>query len=519
MGVWEWMRGVGNAVLGRTYAYPISLRKEPDNYQYYDSLDIRYENQDYERLADLLKETGDIPPGFEAIKSMRNPVNRQVEVYAANLLTEDLLEHLALPEGSEARVGPLRGLIRQVWAWSEWKEEARRAFPTHGELWLRAASSDDGLRVYPQILDPRHVTDFDENERGYLTYLRLDIPQERRDGDDTEDFLYVEVWDKEKGTYDVYHGEDAEPGDKIEDLGPPVKSMVLGRKPNGGGERFTGYDFIPVVHVRFKRVLGKKRGVTPYAHALNNVDRLNELVTKLHDMLFPDVVVVITREGMGGDGEPLPPIQLEGLEAQTALTEAERVGFMVVEVTGQKMIRLPSGAKLDYKIPPIDFGSHLAVIEGEEREVERLCVELAYYRLRELELSGYAIELTLRDLVDRIKAARQNLERGLVRFNQMAITIGQVLGIEGFSSVGTFEEGALDHAFADRDVFVPPERDRAQTDTFKAQALGAYAALGMLKEALLAQGFSEEDATRIAAAAPVANTPALPSGATPNPQL
>lgn len=505
MRLWDYLKGLGRALVGRNQSARVSAhdRQEPDLYQRYGALDARYDNADYEELTELLKDTGEIPKGYEAVKSLRNPVPRVVEVYAANLLEEDLLEHLEQPEGSTASVEALKPLLKKVYDAAEWQEEARRAFPGHGELWHKAVGVPDPdaalRRVYPQIIDPRYVSDFDEDERGYLTYLRIDIPQERRKADgETEPYLYVEVWDKERATFKVYEGdEDATPGEDLDDL--TLKNrMTLGTAPNGDGERFTGFDFIPVVHYRFKRVLGRKRGVPPFEHALANIDRLNELVTKLHSIMFPDVAVVITREGVGPDGTPLPPIELEGYEAQAALNEAERMGFKVIEVSGEKVLRLPAGSNLDYKIPPIDFASHLAIIQEEQSEIERLLVELAYYRMRELELSGYAIELSLRDLLDRIKAARKNFEKGLVRFDQMAISVGQAIGAEGFDSVGRFEDGALDHAFAERDIFVPPEKDEAETVESKGRALAQFKDLGLLEAGLKLLGFDDDDAARLA---------------------
>lgn len=505
MRFWDYLKGIGRALAGRNQSARATSQdgQEPDLYQHYGALDARLENADYKEITELLKDTGLIPKGYEAIVSLRNAVPRVVEVYAANILEEDLLEHLELPEGSSGNVEALKPLLKKVYDAAEWQEEARRAFPGHGELWHKAVGVPDPdpakRRVYPQIIDPRYVTDFDEDERGYLTYLRIDVPQERRKADgEVEPYLYVEVWDKARATFAVYEGdEDATPGEDLDEL-TPKQRMTLGNAPNGDGERFTGFDFIPVVHYRFKRQLGRKRGVTPFAHAIPNIDRLNELVTKLHSVMFPDVAVVVTREGVGPDGTPLPPIELEGYEAQTALTEAERMGFRVIEVSGEKMIRLPAGASLDYKIPPIDFASHLAIIAEEQAEIERALVELAYYRLRELELSGYAIELALRDLLDRIKAARKNFEKGLVRFDQMAISVGQAIGAEGFDSVGRFEDGALDHAFAERDIFLPPEKDKAETVESKGRALAQFKDLGLLEAGLKLLGFDDADAARLA---------------------
>lgn len=504
MGAWDYLRGVWNAVLGRDPYNRIAQYREnktvDQTYAHYDKLDLRYTNDDHEDVVRYLQEMGEIPKNYSTLKTLRNPVNRVVEVYSANILSEDLLDFIDAPAGSDdtANVEPLKPLIRKVWDWAEWREEARRSYPLHGELWIKATSSDDGERVYPQLLDPRYITDFDKNERGYLTFLRLDIPQKRR-GDDgeNEDFVYVEVWDKSAESLRIW--EDVDPndlGNDLEDLGPPDRTVTLAPTLNVDSEGYTGYDFIPVVHIPFRRMLGHKRGHTPYDHAVVNIDRLNELVTKLHGIMFPSVVWVVQREA--GAGAPLDPIRLEGVEAATAISEAERQGFEVIQTGEEKMIRLPAGASLDYKIPNLNYDSHLAVIESEMQEIERLLPELAYYRLRELELSGYAIELSLKDLIDRIRAARSNLERGLSRFNQMAITIGQVMNILEFQSVGLFEDGVLEHTFSERDVFSPTEKDQAERLEIAARALEGFKVLGLLEEALKQLGYDEAESRRLA---------------------
>jgi hypothetical protein len=74
------------------------------------------------------------------------------------------------------------------------------------------------------------------------------------------------------------------------------------------------------------------------------------------------------------------------------------------------------------------------------------------------------------------------------------------LEIEGFEGVGKFEDGSLDHRFADRDIFLPPEKSKAETDEVKARVIEAYKGLGdtLLEEILKGQGYDEETAQKIA---------------------
>jgi hypothetical protein len=499
-----YLRGIWNAMLNRTTQGQEYISPWEHHATYneisarYNGFDARYENSDYEELTKALKDANQLPDGFQAIKSLRNPINRVAEVYAANTLEHDLVEHVIPDKDNPVNVELLKPLITKVWKGAEWKEEARRAYPVHGELWLKVASSEDKERVYPQIINPRHVIEFDKDERGFLTYLRIDIPRDRRTEDnEIEEYLYVEVWDKESSTLQIWEDEDASPGTDVDDLKGLIRTVSL-TEEQGTSERFTGYDFIPVVHIPFRKVLGKKRGMPPYEHVITNVDRLNELVTRMHSMMFPDTVWVLGRTGP--EGEPLAPIQLEGLDAEAALTEAEQQNIKVITVNNERIIRLPANASFEPKIPSLDFAGHGQAINDEVAEIERELPELAYYRIRELELSGYAIELTLKDLIDRVREARSNLERGLVRFNQMALTIGRVIGLEDFSGVGDFKAGALDHMFEDRDVFTPVQKDQVETNVQKAALWRSWADLGILEEMLIEEeGMDPARAKRIAA--------------------
>ena len=53
---------------------------------------------------------------------------------------------------------------------------------------------------------------------------------------------------------------------------------------------------------------------------------------------------------------------------------------------------------------------------------------------------------------------RGALEAALVRSQMMALTLGQAAGLEGFAAaeIGTYDEGAFGHVFAERPVFATP---------------------------------------------------------------
>ena len=77
--------------------------------------------------------------------------------------------------------------IQQVWKWSGWgsqKQVFSRWLANFGDGFIKVARSSDGQRVILQNIKPEHVTEIDADERGFLRWCRIDVPQTRReDGD------------------------------------------------------------------------------------------------------------------------------------------------------------------------------------------------------------------------------------------------------------------------------------------------------------------------------------------------
>src|SRR5690606_5399186 len=107
----------------------------------------------------------------------------------------------------------------------------------------------------------------------------------------------------------------------------------------------------------------------------------------------------------------------------------------------------------------IRYTEALAILEAQMAELSRDLPELAYYDLRESELSGKAIRLLLGDAVDRVAEARGNGEAALVRAHQMALTIGQSAGL--FKDLGAYDKGDFAHKFRTRPILEIPQEERA----------------------------------------------------------
>jgi hypothetical protein len=413
----------------------------------------------------------------EALKPLRNPSYRVVEFYVSKVWPGTLPDALPIvvEDGANEAIVPA---IEQVWQWSNWASQKQvfvRWAAIYGDVFVKVATrtrsdrTGQVERVYLQLIDPMHVRDFDTDERGYLTWIRIDIPKTRRVGDRVESYTHTEVWDKAMplataegprtiGTYRRWEHTRGDERD-LEQLGDPVESRLLSE---------FGIDFVPIVHCQF-RDIGEQRGMGAYVHAIDKIDEANRQATRLHQMLFRHNANTWALEGTGAlvrDGRSVPPPRIEGLSGSST----EDGGTLTVG--DEQFLPLPSGWTLKSVVPQLAWADALAVLNAHMLELEKDLPELAYYRLRDMgELSGRAARLLLSDAIDRALEVRGNCEAALVRLHEMALTIGAVNGLPQFRAVGTFEQGAFAHRIEERDILPADRLEEAQA--WQAEALAA----------------------------------------------
>lgn len=410
----------------------------------YRALEAYYLNNGlYEVLAQILRAMGE---SEKALKPLRNPAFRTVEFYAAKLWPGTLPEALPI----EAKKQVIVPAIQQIWQWSNWnveKQTTARWFATFGDMFIKVATKGQPIqRVFLQDLKPEYVTDFDADERGYLTYVRIDIPQRRRNTEGKlEAYTHTEVWSKEQGYRRWEHGQ-----------GPTVELGALGTAKEELSLASFGIDFVPVVWVPF-RSIGAQRGVGAFTLQMDKIDEVNRQATRLHQILFRynKALWAVMANAKDATGRPLPAPKIGGHSTQSG-----ELGKM--ELEDDSIVGLPGMAELKSLVPDIKYADALAILNDQLTEIKSDLPELAYFDLRNQgELSGRAIRLLLGDAIDRLMEARGNGEAGVIRAQQMGLTIGAKAGL--FKGVGAFEEGDFEHTFSERDPFPLDARDRAET--------------------------------------------------------
>lgn len=421
----------------------------------------------------------------EGMLGLRNPAHRVVEFYVAKLWPGQLPAALPIVAENERIVEP----IQQVWKWSNWgakKQPAARWFANFGDMFIKVASNGGADapadKVFLQLLKPAHVTDIQADERDYLTFVRIDIPQSKLQDGRRMKYFHTEIWDKASQTYRRWESEG--PGVSVDRLGAPLEARSFSD---------FGIDFIPIVHAKFQDI-GETRGAGAFTHALDKIDEANRMATRLHQLLFRfnDVTWAITANAMDPSGRPLPApmVNLNG--------EMQRDDGTTTIGTGTKVARLPGNSEMKPLVPDLKYADALAILQDHMKELEADLPEMAYYRLRDQskDLSGKAIRYLLSDAIDKALEARGNAETALARANAMALTIGVKLNLPGFAGIGEYEAGDLDHSFGERSI-IPlsdsEKRENAEAD----QRLGAskettLTALGYDAKKELLQGKNEK---------------------------
>ena len=391
------------------------------------------------------------------LRSMRNPAGRVVKFYADTIWPGTLKEGLPLDLASFANP-KLEEPIRQIWKWSNWlqnKQLAVRLAAILGEVYFKVAQKGDGdtARIFIQLIRPEHVVDFDMDQMGNLIYIRVDVPQTKRKKDKTVFMTHTEVWDK--GRYRSWLHKKEQGADLVR-LGEPLVDLDT--------EAEMGIDFIPFTRAIFKDV-GGDRGVGSYLLQLEKIDEVNRMATRLHNQLFKhnDVTWALQSNTVdAATGRPLP--------APNIGTTTDEDGNEVIELGGERLLKLPGNSTLSALIPDINYAAALDVLESQVTELEKDLPELKYFSLKDGgDLSGTAIRLLMGPAITSAVEVRANLEAALVRAQQMALTIGMAAGVFP-EDLGKFEAGDLDHGFSERDIIPVSRSERAEVIKLEREA-------------------------------------------------
>lgn len=363
----------------------------------------------------------------DTTRRLRTCVNRSVEFFATKMLPG---QEMKVTSKKPAVQTAIEQVIKDSNIGNN-KAPMVRGFSLYGDSFIRVRG--DKEKTYLEDISQFFVTDFDEDGRGFLTYLRIDIPV-LDDGDLPVN--YTEVWDLETQTLTIWQGQTTRTT-PVKELGQPKEVTYFSE---------LGVDFIPVVHTKF-RDNGDPRGQGCVYHALDKIYEANRVATRLHDLLFAfgEPVFVASANDKDAQGRPLPPPRVEAVASSEA-SVIDNIKGVLGQVFG-RLIKLPGVATISSLIPPIDYADALQILNAQMEEIEKDLPELRWYSLSPTEragMSGTALRTLLGAAVDRANEARNNFLASLSRAFEMALTIGIYNGVFP-ASLGTFDSGDFDH--------------------------------------------------------------------------
>ncbi len=392
-----------------------------------------------------------------------NPIPAVVEFYEKNVLfgkLEILPEQRPTADGSETSATESDGLVAAVGRVHEWsnfamlKQELVRTGAVGSDVLVKVAtrtarpsarsgplsstpSQGEGEQVasvYLQRLPLRSVRYCRVDERGIVQEVRLDTPRlTSLFGTADREHIHVEIWrkswDGDEGGVRFYEVEGRQ---AVEDknLPAPVHTQTFSE---------LGYDFVPVVWTRCK---------TPWWELTDQIDYYNVLAAKSFRLNVP--LGMVRANSVDSEGRPMPAPAVERGQMQATYQE---VGNGAAAI-----LRLPGRTEFEWSNGPIDFAALHRDMEMVREAVE---LSLPEYRVAKIDaraaIAADTLEILLKQATQRVLDVRWSLEAALVRAQMMALTLGQLAKLEGFSEqeIGRYDKGDFGHTFAERDVFEP----------------------------------------------------------------
>lgn len=408
---------------------------------------------------------------LESIKPLRTPVHRSVDFYAAKLCQGEPIVQVS--SGKKSTKNAVETVLRDS-NFQGQKSGMLRKNALYGNTFLK--SIFDGEKVYFTKLDAKTVTDFEEDERGYLEWIRIDVK--------TDDGMwYTEYWTTEGSGYVATYTHRLSKDTPIENLGRPVETHFL--------EEF-GIDYIPIIHAKFVDA-DDKWGKSCVDHVIVKIDEVNREVTNLVELMFQNKAYWAVTTGVDKDGISIPTPEWQNLNDD----DARKLGLSKTAI-----LQFP-GANATLSVPDFSWSEFLSIVKDAIEDIERDLPELRYYNLRESDLSGVAIKTVLAGAVDKAKEAQENFVDALMKSIKICLSMGKYFGLFP-SSIGDYDSGDFEMSITFEEI-IP-----ASTNQEQANVLQTLRQAGLpLSVAMRKAGFSEDEideATNTVVASPTSTT-------------
>lgn len=409
---------------------------------------------------------------YKHTRNIYNPAYRLGEFYKAHLwggaLSSEAGTSGALPIITQNET--LRPAIARLWQWSNWginKDIVTLKGAILGDAIIRVIDDTEAGKVYLEYINPATVVDLAIDTFGNVKgYTLIETRAHPETGKDVE-FKEMVSRDGQDVVYRTYLNN---------------SPYAWNEKANEWSEP---YGFVPMVHIEHNNV-GLDWGWSEIHPARSKIHEVDDLASMLSDQARKTINPIWLMAGVKKDENDK---RITNSAATAGRPEQGREQIPM-------LYSADPAAKPQAMVAPLDFPGVIQHITEILKELERDYPELKFDALRAAgEISGTALRVARQPAETKVNQRRANYDNGLVRVQQMALTIGGLRGYDGFEgfNLESYEKGELDHSIGARSVFSVDPIDKLGEDAaFWAAAKAAGEAGYPLELFLTDAGWSEE---------------------------
>lgn len=436
-----------------------------------------YEQNIFARVHELSRALKDHYDLYDSIRSVYAPSNLIGGFWSEHLYPGQI--DMEAGDGSNVISGcpivtdneRVRLSLKTLWRDSHIGDELEvysRYGAVMGDTFLKVVDDPYRKRVYLQAVHPGTVREYyhdpADNCRGYV--IERMEPDPEHDDPNSEPKLvpYVEIATRQGDSVVMSTYRDGEPYD--------WRQYEPGQ-PKVGWQWSEPYGFVPLVRVRH-RLHAAGWGAGEYQFSLSKLLELDSLASRLCDQIYK-----ITR----------CPVYLEGGEMGDDIN-------MGVSSDGEDAYPMLAGpGKPHFLVAPLNIDHTVTWIKDVLLKLEEDHPELIADHVG-ASSSGEARRVARDKAEARVIRRRSNYDSGLIRAQQMAMSMGGLGGYEDYSWVTpeSYNNGDLDHAIGERAVFSTSELSRLEEEEQRGKTLKSLTDAGVpLRLAMGRAGFTEED--------------------------
>ena len=349
---------------------------------------------------------------------------------------------IVIPEANQSSE-ELRKALALTWRWSNWqsKRELLALWGSIlGDVALQVVDDVPRKKVYLRVVHPGIIKDLTLDPFGHV-----------------KGYVFEEK--RMDGAREVVYREEAE-RDKERVLYRTFKDNVLfSWDGNGEAAWDEAYGFIPLVFLQHIDV-GLDYGWSEVHAQLSKIREVDELASMLGDQIRKTVNAIPFFTGT-------PPNKDGATFTRSKATTARpQIGREELDA----LYSSNPAADVKWMVAPIDYEGVLKHVAGLLNDLEQDYPELRYDRLRATgQVSGESLKVAREPAEAKVIRRRARYDDALVRAQQMAVAIGGMRGLEGFSgfNLESYANGLLDHSIGNRPVFaVNPQDELAEAKLF-----------------------------------------------------